>query len=131
MMKFETFPLPVAPIDPKLKPFVTTVQPQSDGTLLVGLLFAKPALLKITLEKNRVTKSEDLRVEEVFDKDFLGITGGLRGTRTRDTAFATLHRGGGGLFSIFKKPKVPQTPDEVMFDLANEAGGLGFGYKHS
>lgn len=125
------FPFPVAPIDPKIKPLVSTVQPQSDGSLLVGFLFAKPALLKITLEGNNVTGSTDLKAEEAFDKDFLGITGGLRGTRTGDTAFATLHRGGGGFFSRFKTKTVPTTPEEVWNDIANDGNGLGFSYKHS
>ena len=54
-LKPNIFQLPVTPIDPKLKPVVTTVQPQSDGSYYVGLLFAKPALLKVKIENYKQT----------------------------------------------------------------------------
>jgi hypothetical protein len=130
-LKPNIFQLPVTPIDPKLKPVVTTVQPQSDGSYYVGLLFAKPALLKVKIEKGNVVEANDQEIEKSFDQDFLGITGGLRGNRAGDTAFATLHRGGSSLFGMFKKAPAALSTEELFNDLANNGNALGFSYKHS
>jgi len=130
-LKPNIFQLPVTPIDPKLKPVVTTVQPQSDGSYYVGLLFAKPALLKVKIEKGNVVEAKDQEIEKSFDQDFLGITGGLRCNRAGDTAFATLHRGGSSLFGMFKKAPAALSTEELFMDLANNGNALGFSYKHS
>ncbi len=130
-LKPNLFQLPVTPLDPKLKPVVTTVQPQSDGSYYVGLLFAKPALLKVKIEKGNVVEAKDQEIEKSFDQDFLGITGGLRGNRAGDTAFATLHRGGSSLFGMFKKAPAALSTEELFMDLANNGNALGFSYKHS
>jgi hypothetical protein len=130
-LKPNIFQLPVTPLDPKFKPVVTTVQPQSDGSYYVSLLFAKPALLKVKIEKGNVIEAKDQEIEKSFDQDFLGITGGLRGNRTGDTAFATLHRGGSSLFGIFKKAPAALSTEELFMDLANNGNALGFSYKHS
>lgn len=130
-LKPNIFQLPVTSLDPKLKPVVTTVQPQSDGSYYVGLLFAKPALLKVKIEKGNVIEAKDQEIEKSFDQDFLGITGGLRGNRAGDTAFATLHRGGSSLFGMFKKAPAALSTEELFMDLAINGNALGFSYKHS
>lgn len=111
---------------------VTTLQEQKDGSFLVGLLFAEKSLLSLKLDDNSALKEcNPLDIEKEFDADYLGITGGLRGTSTGDTAFATLHKGSAGIMGLFKKSKTPKNQDELWADLALGNGSFGFSYKHS
>lgn len=110
---------------------ITTLQEQRDGTLLVGLLFAEKNLLQVSLDKGKVASITELDIEKEFDGDVLGITGGLRGTSTGDTAFATLHKGSAGLMGLFKKATTPKNQEELWEDLAIGKGSFGFSYKFS
>lgn len=110
---------------------VTTLQEQKDGSFFLGLLFAEKSLLKVTLENDSLKELKALDIEKEFDADYLGITGGLRGTSTSDTAFATLHKGSAGLMGLFKKASAPKNAYEMWEDLAIGKGSFGFSYKHS
>lgn len=111
---------------------VSTLQEQKDGSFFVGLLFADKTLLKLQLDdKHSLKELSSLDIEKEFDADYLGITGGLRGTSTGDTAFATLHKGSAGLMGLFKKAAAPKNQDELWEDLSLGKGSFGFSYKHS
>ncbi len=119
-------------VKPKLfSPQITTLQEQKDGSFLAGLLFAEKALLKIDLDRGTLKNVEDMKLEAELSDDLLGVTGGLRGTSTGDTAFATLHKGSAGLKSFFKKAEAPKTIEDFWLDLAMGHGSFGFSYKHS
>ncbi|MEZ4814472.1 MAG: hypothetical protein R3A80_04600 [Bdellovibrionota bacterium] len=111
---------------------VSTLQEQKDGSYFVGLLFAEKSLLKLSLDdQGNLKDMTSLDIESEFDADYLGITGGLRGTSTGDTAFATLHKGSAGLMGLFKKAGTPKNQDELWEDLSIGKGSYGFSYKHS
>lgn len=111
---------------------ISTLQEQKDGSFFIGLLFADKSLLRIKLDdKRNLTECTSLDIEKEFDADYLGITGGLRGTSTGDTAFATLHKGSAGIMGLFKKAAGPKNQDELWEDLAIGKGSFGFSYKHS
>lgn len=110
---------------------LATLQEQKDGSYLAGFLFADKNLLSFKLDGKSLKDVKDLEIEKEFDGDVLGITGGLRGTSTGDTAFATLHKGSAGLMGMFKKGATPKDNQEVWDDLANGKGTFGFSYKHS
>jgi hypothetical protein len=104
---------------------------KNDGSFFLTLLFAKENLYKLTLKKNDLVAIENQKVEELFEDDFVGIVGGLRGTRTGDTAFATLHKASKGVLGFLKKAKAFDSEEDFYFDLAEDGGSYGFSYKHS
>jgi hypothetical protein len=110
---------------------VSTLQEQKDGSFLAGFLFADRNLLSFKIENKTLSNVKDLELEKLFGGDVLGITGGLRGTSTGDTAFATLHKSGSGLMGMFKKSAAPASSLEFWDDLATGKGSFGFSYKHS
>jgi len=100
-MKFEVFSLNVKSIGKDYSPPVlTSVKAQKGESLLCGLLFSNPALLRIPLDANGNCKLEDgkvlatpLAVEEQAGEGFLGVFNGLGPSASGEAVCTLLHEG--------------------------------------
>lgn len=118
-MKLHKIPLEVKPIFDQLRPEISSLHFQSDGTLTCALLFGKPFLSKISLTNKgtQITGLVDLKIDELLEDDTAwGIFNGLRPSLKGDTAFSVLHPGGGPSFlkKIFSKDFSKVTEDTFL-----------------
>ncbi len=131
-MKYDLFEIPAAPLEAGLLPSVTGLEVQGDGTLLCGLSFANPLLLKITPKGSGKPEIEDLGVEDYVAGGF-AIVRGLRGTTTGDTALVVLQD---GLLPAWVRGLVgsewrrKEGVERAQF-LRLQEGGLGAHLRHS
>lgn len=131
-MKFEVFELPAQALPVAGEgPSVTALHAQEDGSLLCGLLFAKPSLFRIRLKPQFAP--ENLELEDALDNGIWGVAGGARSTSNAFTALGVLHEGfapgflrklsGGDLRGKWGK--------ELLQTFADHDGGFGVGVRHS
>ncbi len=120
--------------DAKERPAVSALHAQSDGSLLCGLSFSHPLLLKITPENNAECKIEDLKLDELLDESAFAVSHGLRGTTGGDTAFAVLHVGALPSFAsgMFGGNPLHKSGEDLRQLLLKESGGaFGAHVRHS
>ena len=135
-MKVETFELPVTPLKGDYEaPSVTALESQSDGSLLCGVAFASPAVMRLRVTDAGLSPkdAEDLKVEESLGADVLGVTNGLRPSTSGDTAFALFHKGMlPGVFSGLLGKGLSGKRGKALVDfLLEQDGGMGTALRHS
>ena len=111
-------------------PSITSLHAQEDGSLLCGLAFAKPLLLKLIPNDNG-TKFADMvsmNVESMLGEGAVAVLGGLRAKTTGDTIFTVLAEG--FLPGFMRKLKNLKGEELIQF-LHKNSGGVGGTVRHS
>jgi len=125
-MKYNVVNLPINAIAGDYEaPAVTTLKMQRDGTLLCGLSFASPALLRLNVSaQGNLDKVENLAEKAGFDSNTLAVVNGLRAAQSGESIFCLLHEGftPGFLKGILGK-KIEGKKGEALMGFLNSQGG--------
>lgn len=125
--------LPVSQIESAEGPVITALEYQEKtGSVLCGLMFAAPCLLRLNFENNQIV-ANGLKLEEQLDGPLLGVINGLESYTTGDTAFCTLHHGflPAALRRFLKREILQMSGSDVVNMLTQHTGGMGSALKHS
>lgn len=140
-MKCEVFELPVESLGADYeKPTITAVHAQKDDSILCGLLFAKPALVKIPLKSGGMPADvsgsklnfTNLNVEVQAGNDLLGVLNGLRPSVSGEAVCTLLHSGFlPGVFKGLLGKDVKGKKGAALLEFLKSQEGSGSAVRHS